>query len=96
MTAKGKEFSRKAGTGMALIEIKLLDNDLNIVKDTRVGKIPGHEIDALKLVDSLQMRRLYGGKSEKTRQDRHCMSVKIYNTTLDFEPIYRWIGEYSK
>ena len=90
LTGKGQEFSRKAGTGMALIEIKLLDRNLAPIRDATVGRIPGQEFDALKLLDSLHFRRL--STQDLTRNDQYCLSVRIFNTTLEVEPIYRWIG----
>jgi len=93
LTDTGKEFSRKAGTGMALIEIKLLDQNLAPIRDATVGRIPEQEFGVLKLLDSLHFRRL--STQDLTRNGQYCLSVRIFNTTLEVEPIYRWIGMFQ-
>lgn len=90
LTSKGKEFSRKAGTGISLIEIKLLDTNLVPIYDATVGRIPGQEVDSLKVSDSLHFRRLF--KDTDVCTGRYSLSIRIFNTTLEVEPIYRWIG----
>jgi len=94
LTEKGKDFSRKAGTGIALIEIKLLDpKDFSRqISEISVGKIPKEKINHLQLLDNLSFRRLT--KEEVVRsqdQGQLRISVRIYNTTLDVEAVYRWI-----
>jgi hypothetical protein len=98
LTDKGKEFSRKAGTGIALIDIKLLDpkDSSQKISDISVGKIPKERIDHLQILDNLSFRRL--SKAEVTssnHQGQTRFSVRIYNTTLDVEAIYRWIGKFK-
>lgn len=94
LTDKGKDFSRKAGTGIALIEIKLLDpnNSSGQISDVSVGKIPKEKINHLQLTDNLSFRRLSRTEVTSSNHQGRCrFSVQIYNTTLDVEAIYRWI-----
>jgi hypothetical protein len=98
LTDKGKEYSRKAGTGMALVEIKLLDPNQPLenvqIADTLVGNIPGREFDALQFLQSLRFKKLK--RNEVTKQSsslgRFRLSVHVFNTTLQADAIYRWIG----
>ena len=96
LTDKGKDFSREAGTGMALIELKLLDPKcpFSTITDAVVGQIPGQEFDALKLLESLRLKKISRlevmNTSSCTTLSR--LSVRIYNTTLKVEAVYRWIG----
>jgi hypothetical protein len=95
LTEKGKEFSRKAGTGIALIEIKLLDpNDSSHeIYDISVGKVPEEGLNAFHLLDDHSFRRISEMQARSSNeQNRFRLSVRIYNTTLDVQAIYRWIG----
>ncbi len=102
LTGKGKEYSRKASTGMAMIEFNLLHAhetpEESQVHEAVIGKIPGQEFDALKLLNSLRFKKLSktdivsGGVSKIAK---FILKVKIYNTTLHVDAIYRWIGKKS-
>lgn len=100
ITDKGKEYSRKAGTGMALIEIKLIapnqSSDGVHITDAVVGHFPGQEFDSLKLLQSLQFKRI----ERKDFRDSPAIGgfrlrVQVFNTTLHSDAIYRWIGEFQ-
>lgn len=94
LTEKGKEYSRKAGTGIALIEIKLVDSN-RIIEQTVVGKVPGQELDACRLLQSLRFKRLQRNDVHLSSKNGRCrLSVRIFNTTLKADAIYRWIGEF--
>ena len=84
---------------MALVEIKLLDASKPIedahITDAVVGKIPGQEFDALKLLKALRFKKLSleEMKIGASGGGQFRLSVKIFNTTLEVDAIYRWIGE---
>lgn len=99
LTQQGIEYSRRASTGLALIEFKLLHANKSIgdaqVKDTNVGRIPGREFDPLQLLKSLRFKKLStkdAMEGDKQAIGKIRLSVKIFNTTLEADAIYRWIG----
>ena len=99
LTQQGMKYSRRASTGMALIEFKLLHANKPFgdaqVKDTYVGRVPGREFDPLQLLKSLRFKKLSpkdAMEGDEYALGRIRLSVKIFNTTLEADAIYRWIG----
>jgi hypothetical protein len=85
----GKQFSRKAGTGIALIEIKLLDSNNTPSECLNVGVTSDQDLPLAEM-DSLRFRKLQ--KNETTASQIH-LSVRVVNTTLKTDILHKWIGK---
>jgi len=87
ITEVGKHYSRIAGTGVALIEIKLLDSKMNLVSQTRIGNSPSEE----PLHIQMESLRFHKVEADEESNAGYHLSVRIINTTLKTEPLYHWL-----
>lgn len=89
----GLRFSRMCGTGVALIDIKLLSNrEQNFCKRCHIGKLPKEDDSCLiPDFDSLKLKRL--SDYHNLEEVSYGIVVSIVNTTLDAQVLHRWIGE---
>ena len=86
----GKQFSRKAGTGVALIEIRLLDPNKQPLTNFRIG-IPSHD-EVPTNIQQLTFKRLQEGDMDQIPSN-FFLSVRIINTTLNAPALHGWIGK---
>ena len=85
----GRQYSRDAGTGIALIEIKLLDSNNVPLECSNVGRTQDEGLFPTQK-GPLRFRKLQ--KDEKT-PSQFRLSVRIINTTLKTDPLHNWIGK---
>ena len=100
LTKKGEEYARKAGTGIALVEFRLLDRSKPLneseIHDKYVNRTSSMKFSVPTNLMDLKLRRLFPEEiylGADHLGDAFCIGVKIHNTTLDEEAIYDWIGE---
>jgi hypothetical protein len=100
LTKKGEEYSRKASTGIALVEFRLLDRTKPLneseVQEKCVKTSSSMKFSMPTNMSDLKMKRLLLDEihlSGDNFSEAFCVGVKIHNTTLDVEAIYDWIGE---
>jgi hypothetical protein len=87
----GLRFSRLCGTGIALIDVKLLRNSDQHINKFLIGKTPIEEESRLiPDLDSLKLKRMPNVLS--LEKDSNGIVVSIVNTTLDADILHRWIG----
>ena len=86
----GKSFRRQAGTGVALIEIKLLDNNKNPINHFQLGKVPDQDTLSPEHTESLKFHRV---QENEDGSSRYYVSVRIVNTTLKANALHKWIGK---
>ena len=83
LTDKGREFSRKAGSGIAIIEVNLMYND-DAECEIVVGK-QGEAVSSNKLESDISLSRY------NPSADKKCWKIKvdITNTTVDIDIIHQ-------
>jgi hypothetical protein len=94
LTSKGRGFSRSAGTGIAIIEPSLVDEDGREVRELSVALPPGQKESSIDFpMESLRMSRVDSpiGRSSETSSSRHTLRVKITGTALKRAVLHEWI-----
>ena len=91
LTEKGAEYSRKAGTGIALIQVTLIDKDGRVVKELTVGQAP-NESESMPAFDagSLRLKKVEVGSADGKLSD-FFIRVSITDTVLDREALHSWV-----
>jgi hypothetical protein len=99
LTKKGEEYSRKASTGIALVEFRLLDRSKPMneseVHEKFVKTSSSMKFSVPTNMNDFKMIRLLPNEVNLCGDqinEAFCVGVKIHNTTLDVEAIYDWIG----
>lgn len=90
LTEVGKQYSRKAGTGVALIEIQLLDSNSRPMKGFRIGIPCRTDKDLPMDIKHLKFSRIDQTRSYQAKSNFQ-VSVRIENTTLDTSALHGWI-----
>ena len=94
LTTKGAEYSQKAGTGVAIIEVTLVDRDGLTVQQLDIRQVP-NERESTNVPDNAFLRlkkvekRLMVGQDEKLSKYR--IRVSIVDTALDRETLHSWV-----
>ena len=90
LTAKGAEYSRRAGTGIALIDVTLMTRGGQVVQELNVGQNPS-EVEGVSLhtldVSSLRFKK---ANNDGEMPDYRIL-VSIADTALDREALHSWI-----
>ena len=95
LTKTGKYFGAKAGTVVALIEIKLLHSTYEQVDKVCIGVIPQKEVEPLQIPKKiLRFREINVNKTSAQYNSKFRLSVRIINTTLNTEVVQRWVGKH--
>lgn len=92
LTFKGAQYSRQVGTGIALVEINLLNGDGSPVKSLEVGASPSETESVVDFpMSSLRFRRvdLDGENEHETSPFR--IRVKLISTSLNRQSLHNWI-----
>ena len=85
-------FSRLCGVGVALIDVKLLNDPQS--NKYFIGRMPIEDDSSLiPNFDSLKLKRIAG--AHDIEKDSYGVVVSIVNTTLDVQVLHRWIGTCS-
>ena len=88
LTSAGKQFSTQTGTGIALIEIELLDKDRLPVDHVTVGASPEEEESILDVPRELIS---FSEPREQPHKPQFSLRIKVINTTLNLSVLHRWI-----
>jgi len=94
LTAKGAEYSRKAGTGIAIIEVTLIDCEGRTVEKLEVGQLPSTmKSTSVWNTASLRLQKT-GNLSKYGKEDKipaYRIRVSIADTVLDREALHNWV-----
>lgn len=94
LTAKGAEYSRKAGTGIAIIDVTLVDRDGAVVQKLDVGQAPS-EMENIPVADSASLRLQRAENCSNAEQNdkipEYRIRVSIADTALDRETLHSWV-----
>jgi hypothetical protein len=89
LTAKGEEYCRLAGAGIAIIQLSLVHADGSPVQDISVGQPVQAEDSALTIpVEDLRLRRVDGCQADV---GGFCVRVRIIDTALKRKFLHEWI-----
>lgn len=94
LTSKGLKFSRSAGSGIAILEPSLVDDDGREVTELSVALPPDQKDSCIEFpMESLRMIRVDSprGRSSETSSSRYTLRVKITGTTLKRAVLHEWI-----
>jgi hypothetical protein len=96
LTSRGREFSRSAGTGIAIVEPSLVDQEGREVTELSVALPPGQKDSSIEFpIESLRMSRVDfpKGESNETSSSRHTLrlKIKITGTALKCAVLHEWI-----
>lgn len=90
LTSKGAEYSRKTGTGIAVIDVTLIDRDGQTVQALNVGQTPT-EMDISST--SLRLERMENCSEPPSRDKMHEYRIRVHiaDTALDREALHGWV-----
>ena len=101
LTKRGDQYRKKSGTGIALVEIELLDGDGSRVNSIRTGNIAQLKNCADRINYSselLRMRRIFDESKEvissvspAVASRNYRVHIRIVNTLLDAKILQSWI-----
>ena len=94
LTKMGDTFRRKSGSGIALVEVKLLNPDRSPINSIQISEgnklsdaLPGH------LDPPLHMLRFRPVEDDTSlSESSYLLSVKIVNTLLDVNILHSWVN----
>jgi hypothetical protein len=94
LTGKGAEYSRKTGTGIALVDVTLIDRDGHVVQELVIGQSP-KEITGMPDMhfDSLRLRKIENRYTKEQKDDTsdYRIRVSIVDTALDRDALHSWV-----
>jgi len=94
LTNAGVSFAQQAGTGVALVEIKLLHFNNEQVDKVCIGLTPQKEVEPLQIpIEFLRFRKIgdEGAFAQHESVSKFRLSVRIINTTVNTDVVHKWI-----
>jgi hypothetical protein len=94
LTGKGAEYSRKTGTGIALVDVTLIDRDGRVVQELVIGQSPKEPVGMPDVkFDSLRLRKIEkrSTNEQKDENSDYRIRVSIVDTALDRDALHNWV-----